>query len=99
MSKAEQLRRTTTVDTVVAEWAGLTLHALHVLHPVDFGSPRHFRWDGIHYCYTAAGLRALASALREAGQGLAAGRIQPLIDQAEQNESSPAADLGLRHCA
>lgn len=68
----------TVSDLVVAEWTGLDLHALHLLHPADFGAPRHFRWDANHYHYTAAGLQVLQVALREAGQGAAAARLEAL---------------------
>ena len=75
----------TVADLVVADRAGVSLHELHLLHPEDFGAPRHYKWSGARYHYTAAGVEALASALRVAGQGAAAARVESLISSCSLN--------------
>ncbi len=97
MTRAMQQARSTVCDTVVADWSGLTPHQVHLLHPVGFGAPRHFTWNGYNYLYTAAGLRSLLSAMRAAGQTLAAERLEPKLAEIEQ-APTPAQEIGLRAC-
>lgn len=84
----------TVSDLVVADVVGITLHELHVLHPADLASPRDFTWSGRNYLYTAAGVRLLARALREDGQGAASQRVEAIITQHGLERNTPQMELG-----